>query len=325
MTKEDQQDQTIEDFFIILSEVVKQFHKIFVTPKPRDLNEFATEDQIKIFKELGDGEMYKILNSLVSNRNSDYKGNLEVSSFNRSKVLQMREKWREHFIKAVSEDPTRKDELKYINSEDAIISPIYDTYDFRILQIESIFIQDVIEKRLLLFTNPDQRNHYMRLYVDEPLVSIHQLIKKNYPTTMVEIVLTAKKDFPSSVTLLFAYSIILSIASETLKVSRKIREGYNLAIPNTVENETTTKRQILMLRYLGALDTNFGLASQRKIADVLGTVLNRNSQTVREGLINDMRDAKTIENLEFVLSEFEKYKLPKEMILADLAKLRNEN
>ena len=102
MTIEEQQDQTIEDFFIILSEVVKQFHKIFVTPKPRDLNEFATEDEIKILKELGDGEMYKILNSLVSNRNSDYGRNFEVSSFNRSKVLQMREKWREHFIKPVN-------------------------------------------------------------------------------------------------------------------------------------------------------------------------------------------------------------------------------
>ena len=79
-----------------------------------------------------------------------------------------------------------------------------------------------------------------------------------------------------------------------------------------------------MLNYLGVLDNNFTL-SQNKLSELLGTILNRNTQTVKEALIKDMKDAKTSDNLDFVVSEFQKYGLSVEKVLADSSTLKEKN
>ena len=104
------------------------------------------------------------------------------------------------------------------------------------------------------------------------------------------------------------YTGLFAVAMQLLKNSEKIKDNYNLVVSET-EDKTSTARQVLMLRTLGVLDTNLGL-SQNKLSEFLGVLLNRNGQTVKEALIGDMKKVRTSQNIDFVLTQFEKFNMP---------------
>lgn len=95
------------------------------------------------------------------------------------------------------------------------------------------------------------------------------------------------------------------------------------------EKETTMKQQLLILHYLGIIDS-MNLSETTKKAKLLSVLLNRSEQNIRTELtyidarkIEDS-EMKTIENLNAILPVFEEVGLNEivETIKADLGRLK---
>jgi len=111
----------------------------------------------------------------------------------------------------------------------------------------------------------------------------------------------------------------------TGKKSNNVKEiSQDQTFPREENDKPTTKQQLLILYYLGLLDSNLGLGTNQ-LSRFLGILLNRNSQNVKTALIGkDLQRCKTVENLTYLRDLFEQFKIDNSKIVVDLIEVEKK-
>ena len=175
MTIEDQQDQTIEDFIDVLSSMISSFHKTFGILDAKPVDEYSTDSKESFVKEATEDLMSRwsekkemFSKSCIDERIGRH---FRIPVIHLPGLIRIRSKWKEDFAHHLHRKLNSKeaDRLFHeLQDESYINSPQCGGMDPMMLLLKATTIRNIIEKRMLKFSNVDQRRHYLRVYVPLP-------------------------------------------------------------------------------------------------------------------------------------------------------------